>query len=125
MRRSLGMVIMGRTRSGTGEAISAGRRTPAARAKLVAFIADAERRGDLDEWRRGCAILGYIEDRRVITMARELGKARGSINRWLGCYEARGVDGLMLRAGDCTLRACRGRRRFHAVAGPLVAYSKG
>jgi transposase len=85
---------MARTRSGTGKAISPGRRTAAARAKLIEFVTDAERRGDLDEWRRGRAILGYIEGRSVIEMARDLGKARGSLNRWLRCYEANGVQGL-------------------------------
>ena len=85
---------MGRTRSGTGQAISAGRRTAAAQAKLKEFIDDAQRRGDLDEWRRGRAILGYISGRRVIEMAAELGRTRGSINRWLGWYEAMGCEGL-------------------------------
>ena len=82
-------------RSKTGEAISAHRRTPAARKKLRRFIDAAEKRGDLDCWRRGRAILGYIEERRVVDLAAEGGVTRGSVNRWLQWYEARGVDGLL------------------------------
>jgi transposase len=84
-------------RSKTGEAISEGRRTPAALQKLRRFIADAERRGDLDEWRRGRAVLGYLDGRRVIELAAELGKTRGALNRWLQWYETRGVEGLQTR----------------------------
>jgi putative transposase len=84
-------------RSKTGEAISDSRRTPAALRRLQRFIADAERRGDLDEWRRGRAVLGYLQGRRVIELAAELGKTRGAINRWLQWYEARGADGLQTR----------------------------
>lgn len=83
---------MGRSR--TGEAISGGRRTAAAKKTLVAFIAAAKKRGDLDTWRRGRAVLGYIEGRRVIELASELDVTRGSVNRWLQWYEAQGVQGL-------------------------------
>ena len=82
-------------RSKTGEAISAHRRTPAARKKLRRFIDAAEKRGDLDCWRRGRAVLGYIDERRVVDLAIEGGVTRGSVNRWLQWYEARGVDGLL------------------------------
>ncbi len=37
-------------RSKTGEAISAGRTSPEARARLEAFVADARARNALDEW---------------------------------------------------------------------------
>ena len=66
-------------RSKTGEAISEARRTPAAQKKLRAFISDAERRGDLLEWQRGRAVLGYIAGKRVIELAAELGKTRGGV----------------------------------------------
>lgn len=84
-----------KARSPTGEAISPGRRTATARKKLRRFIAEAKKRGDLDCWRRGRAVLGYILGRRVIEMAEELDVTRGSINRWLQWYEAMGVDGLV------------------------------
>ena len=50
---------MGRAR--TGEAISEKWLTSGARRRLRRFIDAAERRGDLDCWRRGRAVLGYIE----------------------------------------------------------------
>jgi hypothetical protein len=42
----------------TGEAISAGRRTPAARRKRLGFTDGVGKRRDLDRWRRGRAVLG-------------------------------------------------------------------
>ena len=91
VRRSREMVM---ARSKTGEAIGPLGRTPKAVQKLKRFVADAERRGDLDEWRRGRAVLGYLDGRRVIELAKELGKTRGALNRWLQWYDANGVDGL-------------------------------
>lgn len=82
-------------RTKKGEAISASGRTATARKGLRRFIAAANQRGDLDTWRRGRAVLGYIEGRRVIEMAKELDVTRGAINRWLGWYEAEGVAGLV------------------------------
>jgi transposase len=82
-------------RSKTGEAISPARRTPQARKQLRRFIDAARGRSDLEAWCRGRAILGYIEGRRVIELAAELEVSRGSINRWLGRYEAMGVEGLV------------------------------
>ena len=60
-------------RSKNGEAISARRRTPAALKSLQHFVESAERRGDLNCWRRGRAVLGYIEGRRVVDLAAEAG----------------------------------------------------
>jgi transposase len=82
-------------RSKTGEAISPARRTPQASKQLRRFIDAARGRSDLEAWCRGRAILGYIEGRRVIELAAELEVSRGSINRWLGRYEAMGVEGLL------------------------------
>ena len=81
-------------RSKTGKAISARRRTAPALKKLRRFVEAAEKRGDLDCWRRGRAMLGYIEGRRVVDLAAELGVTRGSVNRWLQWYEALGIEGL-------------------------------
>ena len=50
---------------------------------------------DLDAWRRGRAVLGYIEGRRVVELAVELDVSRGSVNRWLQWYEAMGIEGLL------------------------------
>ena len=84
-----------KTRSKTGEAISLGRRTATARKHLRRFIKAAADRSDLAASRRGRAILGYIEGRRVIELAAELDVTRGAINRWLQWYEACGVQGLL------------------------------
>lgn len=81
-------------RSKNGEAISPERRTPKAQRELREFIRDAEKRGDLGEWRRGRAVLGYIEGRRVAELCVEADVSRGSVNRWLQWYEAAGVEGL-------------------------------
>lgn len=83
------------TRSKTGEAVGASRRTSAARKKLRRFIKAGEKRSDLPAWRRGRAVLAYIEGRRVIELAAELDVTRGAINRWLQWYEAAGVEGLL------------------------------
>ena len=95
MRRSLWMVVMARSK--TGEAISisisisgAGR-TPTARKKLRRFIRAAAKRSDLAAWRRGRAVLGYIEGTRVFQLAGQLDVTRRAINRWLQWYEAAGV----------------------------------
>ena len=112
-------------RSKTGEAISAARRTPASVKKLRGFIADAERRGDLLEWQRGRAVLGYIEGKRVIELAIELGKTRGALNRWLQWYEAEGVEGLFTKfaPGPAPKLDESQRRKLAGMieAGPLVA----
>ena len=82
-------------RSKNGEAISARGRSPSARKKLRQFIRKRARDSNLDEWRRGRAVLGYIEGRRVVELATELDVTRGSVNRWLQWYEAMGVEGLL------------------------------
>jgi transposase len=82
-------------RSATGEAVRAKRKSPAAMKKLAQFVDEAERRNDLEEWRRGKAVLGYIARRSVIALAAELGVTRGSVNRWLQWYDADGIDGLV------------------------------
>jgi transposase len=117
-------------RARTGEAISASRRTPAARRKLLRFIEAAEKRGDLDCWRRGRAVLGYLDKRRVIELAEEAGVTRGSVNRWLQWYEALGIDGLLtgVAPGAAPRLTESQRTELTAVvdAGPLVAgYQSG
>lgn len=82
-------------RSKNGQAISAKRKTPAAIVRLQEFTDEAKRRNDLEQWRRGKAVLGYIDERTVIGLAAELGVTRGSVNRWLQWYEADGTDGLV------------------------------
>lgn len=112
-------------RSKNGEAISARRRTPAARKKLRRFIRQRAKHGDLDEWRRGRAVLRYIEGRRVIEIAAELDVTRGSVNRWLQWYEAMGIGGLRTATPPGPARklteAQRGELTALVEAGPLAA----
>lgn len=84
-------------RSKTGEAISGKRRSRTSRSALGRFIARAKKNGDLDEWRRGRAVLGYLEGKRVIELAELLGVTRGSVNRWLGWYDRLGIPGIRTR----------------------------
>ena len=119
---------MGRSR--TGEAISAKRVTSAARQRLRRFIDAAEQRGDLDCWRRGRAVLGYIERRRVVNLAAEAAVTRGSVNRWLQWYEALGVDGLLtgISPGAAPRLSEQQRAELSALVekGPLAAgYQSG
>ncbi len=117
-------------RSKTGEAISARGRSPSARKKLRRFIRQRVKAGDLAEWRRGRAVLGYIEGRRVIEIAVELDVTRGAVNRWLQWYEAMGVGGLVTgRAPGPAPKlgeAQRGELSALVEAGPLAAgYQSG
>src|SRR5947209_379532 len=86
-------MVMARARN--GQAISENRRTPSARKRLRRFIRRCLRAGDLAGWRRGRAVLGYIEGRRVVDLAAEADVTRGSVNRWLQWYEAAGLSGLL------------------------------
>ena len=117
-------------RSKNGEAIGPRGRSPSARKKLRKFIRDAERRGCLDEWRRGRAILGYIQGRRVVGLAAEAGVSRGSVNRWLQWYESMGVEGLVTGKAPGAAPKLTEEQRDELVdlieAGPLAAgYQSG
>jgi transposase len=81
-------------RARNGQAISDLRRRPSEIACLQQLRADAERAGDLQTWRRTQAVLEYIDGRRVVQVARELGMVRGTINHWLRRYELNGLNGL-------------------------------
>ena len=82
-------------RSNKGQALSERRRSPSGRRNLRRFIRQRLKAGDLAGWRRGRAVLGYIEGRRVVELAAEADVSRGSVNRWLQWYEAEGVGGLL------------------------------
>jgi transposase len=117
-------------RSRNGEAISARGRSPSARKRLRRFIRQCAKDKKLDEWRRGRAVLGYIEGRRVVDLAVELDVTRGSVNRWLQWYEALGVEGLKTASppGAAPKLTDEQRQELVAVveAGPLAAgYQSG
>lgn len=113
-----------------GQAISARRRSPSARKALRRFIRQRAKEKRLDEWRRGRAILGYIEGRRVVDLAVELDVTRGSVNRWLQWYEALGVEGLITSTAPGPAPKLTDEQREELVAvveaGPLAAgYQSG
>lgn len=117
-------------RSKNGEAIRASMRTAAALSRLRSFVVEAERQSDLAEWRRGRGVLGYLEGRRVIDIARELDVTRGSVNRWLQWYDAAGLDGLktLKSAGpEPRLSSAQQKELSELIeAGPLAAgYQSG
>ena len=119
---------MARTKN--GEAIGARRRSSAARKTLRRFIVKRAKENKLDEWRRGRAVLGYIEGRRVIDLAAELEVTRGSVNRWLQWYEAMGIPGLLTGTAPGPPRKLSDAQREElgalVDAGPLAAgYSSG
>lgn len=117
-------------RAKSGAAISALGRSRSARRRLRRFIRDRAKEGDLAEWRRGRAVLGYVEGRRVVELAAELDVTRGAVNRWLQWYKAMGVAGLVTaRApGPAPKLGVAQREELTAVveAGPLAAgYASG
>jgi len=117
-------------RAANGEAISAAGKSPSARKKLRGFIRRAEKRGCLDEWRRGRVVLGYIQGRRVIELAEEMGVSRGSVNRWLQWYESAGVEGLVTGKAPGPSSKLTDKQREELTnlieAGPLAAgYQSG
>ena len=117
-------------RSKTGEAISAKRRKRTPRRALVRFIERAEKNGDLDEWRRGRAVLGYIDGKRVVDLAEALDVTRGSVNRWLGWFEKLGIPGIRTRLPPGVAPKLSAEQRAELVklidAGPVAAgYSAG
>jgi transposase len=112
-------------RSKNGEAISARGRSPSALRSLRRFIHQRTKAGDLEEWRRGRAVLGYIQGRRVVELAAELDVTRGSVNRWLQWYEAMGVEGLVTETAPGPPRKLSDAQRHELAtlveAGPLAA----
>src|SRR6266511_1900538 len=103
-------------RSKTGEAISARGRSPSGRRALRRLIRTCERAGRLDEWRRGRAVLGYIEGRRVFDLAAEADVTRGSVNRWLQWYEAMGIEGLLTETAPGPSRKLTDAQRSELTA---------
>lgn len=78
----------------TGHAIRRPRRRGVQLQQLDEFIAEAQLKNDLGEWRRGRAVRAYIDGKRVIEIATDLAVTRGSVNRWLQWYDADHVEGL-------------------------------
>jgi transposase len=84
-------------RSRTGEAIRPSRRSAPEMRRLRSLLEESQRNGDLEQWRRAKAVLGYLDGRRVVALSDDLGVTRGSINRWLQWYDRLGAAGLRTR----------------------------
>lgn len=87
-------------KSKTGQAVQRARRRGKQLQQLDEFIVEARVKNDLGEWRRGRAVRWYIDGRRVIEIAAELGVTRGSVNRWLQWYDADHVEGLRTKIAE-------------------------
>ena len=85
---------------------------------LRRFIRQRLKADDLAGWRRGRAVLGYIEGRRVVELAAEADVTRGSVNRWLQWYEGAGLGALL--TGTPPGPACRLTQDQQDVLGALV-----
>lgn len=83
---------MGRAKN--GQAVSGERRSRAERRRLMRLLAEAQKRKDLDAWRRAKAVLDYLGGKSVIALCSELRVVRSTINRWLIWFQAEGTDGL-------------------------------
>lgn len=77
-----------------GRALRSSRKTEAAQKQLRGFIKGMEKADDFKAWRRGKAVLGYINGQSVIALAAQFEVTRGSVNRWLQWYDVMGLDGL-------------------------------
>jgi transposase len=83
---------MGRTPN--GQAIKVERLRKEEVGKLRALRDEATACKDLATWRRAHCVLGYIEGRTVISMAKALDIDRSAITKWLAWYNAEGAEGL-------------------------------
>lgn len=117
-------------RARNGEAIKRDRRREKDLRRLRAFLSQATCHGDLKEWRRAKALLGYLDGRSVVQLAAELDVNRSSINKWFIWYNAAGIDGLRTRRPPGAARKLDAHQRAELAAlidsGPqLAGYSAG
>lgn len=114
-------------RAKKGEAISPAGRTTTAKKKLRRFADAAKQRGDFESWRRGKAVLGYTDGRRVIELAAELdvtGSDQPLATVVRGRWSRGAGDGQSSRArrrgwpnfsGTCSAHSSRSARRRAAT----------
>ena len=87
-----------KARAKAGEAIPAEMRTVEDVETLRAFLANAKAKQRHQEIARFQAVLGYIEGRSAIEMAKKLKTDRSCVNKWLGWYATAGVDGFLAKS---------------------------
>jgi transposase len=81
-------------RAPNGKAIVASRLKAAEVERLHELLREATALKDLAMWRRAKCVLGYIEGRSAIDMAKETDVDRSAVAKWIGWYNADGADGL-------------------------------
>jgi transposase len=84
-------------RSRNGQAIRESQRTAEKLTLLNEFISEAEAQSDLATWRRGRAVIGYIQGKSVAQMTVELDVSLAAVKKWIRWYDVRGVQGLWTR----------------------------
>jgi len=84
-------------RSKNGQAIRESQRTPEKLEQLKEFLDEAEAQSDLVTWRRGRAVLGYIQGKSVTQMTKELDVSLSAVKKWIRAYDVQGVQGLWTR----------------------------
>jgi len=116
---------MRKPRSPTGQAIRVERRTTEETLHLDRLLAEADRGGRLDEWKRARAVSWYLEGRRVESIRRDLGIVRGTVNDWLRVYDTQGAEGLRTGKppGSAPRLDASRRKELGAIidAGPLAS----
>jgi transposase len=84
-------------RAANGQAILASRLKPREVERLRELLREATVLKDLATWRRAKCVLGYIDGRSAITLAKEIDVDRSAIAKWTSWYNAEGADGLRTR----------------------------
>jgi len=92
-------------RSKKGQAIGEAGRSGERVKELKEFTEEAEAQSDLKTWRRGRAVLGYLDGKSVDSIASELGSSRSAVKKWIRRYDMFGVAGLWTRRAPG--RPCR------------------
>jgi transposase len=81
-------------RAPNGKAIVATRLKPSELQRLSELLREATVMKDLAMWRRAKCVLGYIDGRSAIDMAKEAHVDRSAVAKWIAWYNADGAEGL-------------------------------
>jgi transposase len=110
-------------RARNGKAIRKSRRRRPEIRRLKRLLRKAEKARDLLTWRRAKAVLGYIEGVGVKDLSSQVEVTRGSINRWIQWFDARGAEGLAPRTAPGAVPRLTEEQRQELVtlieAGPI------
>ena len=81
-------------RAKNGRMIQRCRRKPKELRRVRALLAKSKTENDLKTWQRAKAVLDYLEGKSVMSLSKEFGVARSTINRWFQRFNAKGTRGL-------------------------------